>query len=304
MSNIQNYFRYIDYSSNDELWQLVTTTVGMVVIAPGDPYPYRKEDHPPQYTYEWSTGRVLDEYQFLYISEGSGLFHSFKGDRFITAGSLIQLVPGERHWYRPDRDLGWKEYWIGFKGPLADIWQKHGFIRPEIEIIKLGITKSLIGLYEQAMSIAQQDACCLQQQISSLIPQMLSTIIAAENERNRGQAEDSLLSRARVMFEQHLYERFDVDSITKALNTNYYSLRDYFKEHTGMSPYQYFLQMKINKAKEMLVDGDKTVKEISYQLAFDNPYYFSRLFKKKTGVSPSKWSGANVAYDMDYWDEE
>ena len=48
--------------------------------------------------------------------------------------------------------------------------------------------------------------------------------------------------------------------------------------------------MKIEKAKELLKIGNASVKEVSFTLAFDSPYYFSRLFKSKTGVSPSKWA--------------
>jgi two-component system response regulator YesN len=62
--------------------------------------------------------------------------------------------------------------------------------------------------------------------------------------------------------------------------------------------------MKINKAKELLSQRDMSVKEVSFKLAFDNPYYFSRLFKKKTGVSPSKWNGAHINNDLDLWSTE
>jgi AraC-like DNA-binding protein len=88
-----------------------------------------------------------------------------------------------------------------------------------------------------------------------------------------------------------------MESLAKDLNLNYATFREDFKDYTGLSPYQYFLEMKINKAKEMLSDGVLSVKEVSYKLAFQSPYYFSRLFKKKTGVAPSQWNGIEISED-------
>lgn len=55
-----------------------------------------------------------------------------------------------------------------------------------------------------------------------------------------------------------------------------------------MTEHQYFLQLKINEACRLLLDH-VPVKDIAFRLAFENPYYFSRLFKKKTGLSPTEW---------------
>ena len=61
-----------------------------------------------------------------------------------------------------------------------------------------------------------------------------------------------------------------------------------FKKYTGVPPVQYHLDLKILRAKEMLLSTDKIIKEISYDLGFQSIYYFSRVFKKKLGVSPSE----------------
>jgi len=61
-----------------------------------------------------------------------------------------------------------------------------------------------------------------------------------------------------------------------------------FKQYTGIAPVQYQLDLKIRRAREMLVSTDRTIKEIAYDLGFQSIHYFSRLFKKKTGVAPSE----------------
>jgi len=56
-----------------------------------------------------------------------------------------------------------------------------------------------------------------------------------------------------------------------------------------MTPYQYYIQIKIYKAESLLEQQDLSVKEVAYKIGFEDQYYFSRLFKNKTGVSPSEW---------------
>ena len=63
-----------------------------------------------------------------------------------------------------------------------------------------------------------------------------------------------------------------------------------FKSYTAMTPYQYFISIKIRKAKELLEAGALPIKEVAFRLGFNDQYYFSRLFRKKTGVAPSRWS--------------
>ena len=80
-----------------------------------------------------------------------------------------------------------------------------------------------------------------------------------------------------------------MNAIVQALGVSYSRMRKVFKEYTGHSPHQYYLEMKINKAKELLLTKNSTIKQVAIDLSFENQYYFSRLFKKKTGLSPSQW---------------
>ena len=66
-----------------------------------------------------------------------------------------------------------------------------------------------------------------------------------------------------------------------------------FKKQTGLSPLQYYLLLKIEKSKELLLSSQKNQKEIAFELGFESDYYFNRLFKQKTGLSPGKFRNFN-----------
>jgi AraC-like DNA-binding protein len=62
-----------------------------------------------------------------------------------------------------------------------------------------------------------------------------------------------------------------------------------FKQETGFPPIDYFLRMKIQRAGQLLDLTENSVKEISSSLGIDDPYYFSRLFKKINNCSPTEY---------------
>ena len=56
-----------------------------------------------------------------------------------------------------------------------------------------------------------------------------------------------------------------------------------------MAPQQYHMQLRINRAKELLEDRDNRVNEVAVRVGFGDQFYFSRMFRKYTGLSPSQW---------------
>ena len=64
-----------------------------------------------------------------------------------------------------------------------------------------------------------------------------------------------------------------------------------FKENTGSSPIQFLYNLRIEKAKELLLTEGLTVSEVAALVGYNNPLYFSRIFKKATGVSPKRFHG-------------
>lgn len=103
----------------DRKFGLWVNTVGYQSIPPDSPYPLK--EHPSGYFFNAEKGRVLREYQLVYITKGRGLFSSDSTpEKQVCKGRLMVLFPGQWHTYRPLRQTGWTEYYIGFEGPAID----------------------------------------------------------------------------------------------------------------------------------------------------------------------------------------
>ncbi|GAL01209.1 transcriptional regulator [Nonlabens ulvanivorans] len=80
-----------------------------------------------------------------------------------------------------------------------------------------------------------------------------------------------------------------IEQIADKLNVSQRYLSDTLKKETGKTTTEHLQLNLIDKAKDILLQPHKTIAEVAYELGFEYPHYFSRLFKKKEGISPSQY---------------
>jgi AraC-like DNA-binding protein len=284
------FAKYLTATARDSQWGIYCTTVGMSKIASRTRYPPDPGAHPPKYLFKWEMGRIYDEYALVYITRGQGTFKT-EGNRtwHIVPGSLFMLFPNVWHWYVPDPETGWDEHWVGFKGDYVDRLVGNNFFSPEAPVQEIGLHDSILALYAEIIDTARFEAPGYQQILGSLILHLLAHVSKLSLQHGTDSFDERTIQRAKFLLADNVTTHLDIGWLSRSLGVGYSRFRQIFKKCTGVSPYQYFLELKIARAKELLEQGQFTIKEIAYMLSFDDPYYFSHLFKKKTGLPPSKW---------------
>lgn len=281
--------KYFNITNHDEDWGIVVTTVGSQLIPPNSSYP--QSQHPESHIFDPDKGRVLKEYQLIYIPEGGGYFQSQSCKRTrVEAGTMILLFPDEWHTYHPDKHSGWYEYWVGFKGVHINNRVKNGFFKPETPVYNLGFSSSIIGLYEDLANYALQERPGYQQIISSIVLYILGTVYYKN--RNRKVADSLALNKideARNIMKHGIESPLSTEEIAEKLGVSYSWFRKMFKQYVDVSPAQYLLNLKFLRSKELLDTTDLTITEIAYKLNFENTSQFSTFFRKKEGIPPLQY---------------
>jgi AraC-like DNA-binding protein len=287
------FSRYLPQGERARDWQLWCTTVGRASVTPGSPYPPASGEHPPQYARTLGAGRVLDEYQLIYISHGVGHFTEAAGRRHrVEEGTLLLVFPGVRHSYGPDKATGWDEQWAGFRGPLADQLVAHGFFSPGRPVLHPGLRDDLVREFNDLIDIARAERPGFQYELGALVYRLLSRLASAALRAEQHSRAEELATLARAWMEARVESGLEVETLARELGLSYENFRRIFLRYTGLAPYKYFLQLKMARAKTLLSVEGLSVKETAERLAFENQYYFSRAFKSHTGQSPSTWSAA------------
>ena len=115
--------------------------------------------------------------------------------------------------------------------------------------------------------------------------------------QTRSSVEPDILTRVHYLLQKHIdghhKEFISVNAIASELNMSPHYLSDLLRSRTGMNTQQHIHAFLIERAKSMLVTTRLSVSEIAYRLGFEYPQHFNRLFKSKTGITPSEYRNMN-----------
>lgn len=279
--------KYLITTEREDAWGLAVCDVGYEEIAPGDDYPTK--GHAEGYYFKPQQGRILREYQLLYLSEGEGVFQSdHVQETKVKAGDILMLFPGEWHTYRPSSAKGWKCYWIGFKGKNIDDRVKAGFLSAEKQVFHVGFSNEIVSLYKEAYKTAQEEAAFAQMNLAGIVSHLIGKMFSLERSvtKDRDSKHVDIVNKACLRIRESLEGTLTIQQIAQELGVSYSSFRKLFKEYTGFAPALYQQTLRMQRAKELLSTTDESIKQIAYRLNYDSPDYFSTKFKSQTGMKP------------------
>ena len=285
----KKFYKYLTIGEEDKRWGMYLTGAGHILVDKQTEYPL--VDDPSHHYFHWSVGRRLSDYQVLYITKGKGIFESeMTGSRKINAGDVFILFPGIWHRFKPDEDSGWDEFWVEFNGDLIKHYRSKEFLIPENPIIPVGIQEDIAENYLRIIHLLKEEKPGFQYIASGYIFQILGQIFASKKYHPfQGKAIENKIRQAKLIILENLNQSIPQQEIARRVGMGYSLFRKKFKEYTSVSPAQYLIQLRINKAKDLLITSILPLKEIAHLLGFETLDYFCRLFKQKTGFTPSEF---------------
>lgn len=296
------HVRYMVASQRDINWGLTCCSIGTQKIDKDTPYPPIAQK--TKYFISENSGRTLEEFQLLYITEGSGTLQTahLKKTR-IEAGDMFLIFPGEWHNYRPNKKTGWTEYWIAFNGSFPKQWIEYEIISTKNPILHAGVKEELIKLYNDAINTAIEQTAHYQKLLSGILLHILGVAFTSSARADHIETFDNvakMVNEAKIRLYESIQENVQINmpKLAEDLGMSYSNFRYLFRRYTGMAPAQYLLDLKISRAKELLSMTGTPVKNISLKVGFNAQDYFTSMFKKKTGLSPGRYRELHSPHSM------
>ena len=277
-----------------ETWGVGVTAAGHTRVRPGSTYPAGR--HPADHALSWTTGRVLGRggFQVVYISQGAGVLEADQAGRAdIGAGTVFQLFPGVWHRYRPDASDGWTEDWLELRGPAIDRLADRGVLRADRPVCRIGHSPPVLDLFRRCHHLARAQPVGFQPLLGTLGLELLAQVLPIDPAASGAtvgptSARDDV-ERARSLIAGRLSDPLSMEQVADEVGMGYTTFRRAFRAHLGVTPKQYHLRLRLQRAEDQLANTDRPLKAIAAHLGFDSPSHLSADFKARTGVSPTAW---------------
>lgn len=227
--------------------------------------------------------RSLPSHALVILTSGQGTYVDANNARnSIQAPCLIWIFPGVKHGYGPDRN-GWTEHWILFSGPTAQIYQDLGFCSRTEPTVGLDAPISeLDGLFEKLRTELNSLTLHAHLQASLCAQQIIAAAISATPGSDQRLQSDLIQKLAgTVHLSMSLADRARLLGVTED------SMRRSIRSTTGLTPVEYIAEVRLRRARSLLIETQKDIRTIAGEVGYEDPAYFSRVFHRATGVSPT-----------------
>lgn len=219
-----------------------------------------------------------------YIVSGKGHV-TVNGKSFSpTAGDTYFLPPGVSHYYHSDKNDPWEKIWINLSGELvetlAKLYRIHDvYYFPSLDTSDLLLKFQYYAEHPKDEHIREKCTALL----TSLFCRMSGALYTPKIDR------PSPVRRMLDYIDLHETDAIRIEQLADACEKSTSQAERLFRAEMGVPPYRYILNRKIELAKQLLRETAMSVREISTYLSFEDEFYFSGLFRRKVGMSPSEY---------------
>lgn len=243
-------------------------------------------------SYCWGPA-VRDHYLIHFVASGRGVFRCGKQEYPITPGGLFLLSPSQLASYQADAEDPWKYIWVGFNGTDARrLVNLTGFTAQEPVLVSSdpAATEALL----RRIADASGNTAAADTEMAGYLYLFLAHLIQMHGQSSAPDAHQTYVANALRYIQYNYANDIGVSDIARYVGISRSQLYRAFLQDFGISPHNYLQKYRINEACSLLHDPRYSIAEIAGSVGFNDPLYFSRVFKSIKGCTPTEYQKSKL----------
>lgn len=230
-----------------------------------------------------------NNYQLLYIADGKARFLIHDKLHILEKGHCVLYRPIDAQYYYYFLEDHPDIYWVHFSCKEDNLFfEKTGWGSGNIYYV--GMHNAYVQLFDAMILELQLKQPYFEEQLQFLIQELMLKMGRNQiRERTIFESYNREVEDAIRMFHLEPERDFTIKEFARERGLNYYRFIDNFTHYAGVSPRQYIINLRMMIAKDLLLNSSFQIAEVARLIGYGNALYFSRLFKKNIGVSPTEY---------------
>lgn len=242
-------------------------------------------------------GPAIHDYVLVHtVLSGHGVYRTRGQSYTCRGGDSFIIFPGELFSYQADAEEPWHYTWVSFVGASAAPLLESLGVSPDRPIIRGARLPDLRPLYSSLHDCLQHadDPPLADLEASGWLRLVLGQLgrIGRGNQPTAvpdTAAIDRQIEQAIRFMSLHYTQQVSIDQLSRMLGYHRTHLSRMFKRTTGLSPKQYLMQIRLERAQMLLSDTSMPIDHVASAVGFNDPLYFSKKFKEWSGISPTQY---------------
>lgn len=235
---------------------------------------------------------LKDHYKLHYIHSGKGIYKMGEKTYNLSKGQCFLICPDIITYFKADDDEPWTYYWVAFNGANAKSYLSRANLDTTNPIITCDKDQEILQCFDDMFKGSQQCNSGDLRLLSSLYL-FLSLLLDSKVEENQNKSSihrnNYYISKAIEWLEANYSRNISVSEISEFIGLNRKYFSKIFKEEVGMSPQNFLIQLRFDRACELMKNSKLSISQISRSVGYEDQLLFSKVFKKFKGQSPHNY---------------
>lgn len=241
--------------------------------------------------FSWGPG-IKDHYKLHYVHSGCGIFRAGDSTYHISKGEFFLICPNVLVSYESASNETWNYSWVAFNGVNAETYLNRIHLNSNNPIFKCSNEDRINNCFEAIFNSTKYEKSMDLKSLSTFYD-LLSILIEETNvnttDKNSTKHKDTYIKQAIEFIDTNYSRKITIEEIAAYIGINRKYLSQLFSDILNVSPQNYLVNFRLQKACDLLTSSSLSIHEISNSIGYNDPFLFSKMFKRYKGMSPKTY---------------